>query len=83
MRQRVKDNRYKEGVDRGRMATQSLPLPVKKDYKPATPKPPAGGVTVIVKGGGEETKVVAFEDLPKQIQRHIAAKIGMMGKKIK
>lgn len=83
MSQRVKDKRYKEGVDRGRMSTQSLTLPVKKDYKPVTPKPPSGVVKVIVKGNGGETKTVAYEDLPKQIQRHIVAHIERMGKKIK
>lgn len=83
MRQRVRDKRYRDGVDRGRMATQSLSLPVKKDYKPVTPKPPSGVVKVIVKGNGGETKTVAYEDLPKQIQRHIMAKIDRMGKKIK
>lgn len=83
MRQRVKDKRYRDGVDKGRMSTQSLSLPVKKDYKPVTPKPPSGVVKVIVKENDRETKTIPYEDLPKQIQRHIMAKIDRMGKKIK
>jgi hypothetical protein len=81
MRQRPRDKRYRDGVDRGRMATQSLPLPVKKDYKPATPKPPSGAVKIIVETNGGETKTIPFETLPKQIQRHILAKVDSMGKK--
>jgi hypothetical protein len=81
MRQRQKDKRYRDGVDKGRMATQSLPLPVKKDYKPNTPKPIMQAVKIIVETAGGEIKTIAFETLPKQIRRHIMAKLETMGKK--
>jgi len=81
MRQRQKDKRYRDGVDKGIMATQSLPLPVRKDYKPATPKSPSGAVKIIVETVGGETKTIPFETLPKQIKRHILAKIDSMVKK--
>lgn len=80
MRQRPRDKRYRDGVDRGRMATQSLPLPVKKDFKPVTPKPPSAAVKIIVETAVGETKTIPFETLPKQIRRHILAKVETMGK---
>ena len=72
MRQRQTDKRYRDGVDMGRMATQSLPLPVKKDFKPTTKEEPK---KTVIKTESGETHIIPFEILPKQIQKHVMAKM--------
>lgn len=74
MKDRIKDKRYKEGVDRGRMATQNITLPVKKDFKPQKKVTP----NII---NNENFTIISFEDLPKQIQRHVIAKLNFNNKK--
>jgi hypothetical protein len=72
MRQRIRDKRYREGVDKGRMATQTIVLPQRKDYKP---KPKEEPKKTIIQNGDEEIHIIEYDALPKQIQKHVMAKI--------
>lgn len=83
MRGRTRDRRYRDGVDKGRMSTQNITLPIKKDFKPQPEQKPISGISVIVNINGVDTKTIPYETLPKQIQRHILSKIQMEGKKTK